>query len=146
MWLVCHTRIYLKNSFFPAIKKQNAVDEYWFMQEGATPHRTKDVFETLFNCFNTRVIRLNYPKFAKGGLEWAPYCPDLNSLYFFFWGYLKDKVYKNNPKTLSELKNSINFATKNIEVQVLQCVLQNFCKRLELCQESDGSHFEHIYF
>jgi hypothetical protein len=58
---------------------------------------------------------------------------------------LKDKVYKNNPKTLSELKNEIIFEINNIEVQVLQRVIQNFCKRLELCQEGDGSHFEHIY-
>ena len=106
----------LENQFFPAIKKQNAVDEYWFMQDGATPHRTKDVFETLFNCFNTPVIGLNYPKFAKGGLEWPPYSPDLNPLDFFFWGYLKDKVYKNNPKTLSELKNAIIVEINNIEV------------------------------
>ena len=57
--------------------------------------------------FNTRVIGLNYPKFAKDGLEWPPYSPDLNPLDFFFWSYLKDKVYKNNPKTLCELKNAI---------------------------------------
>ncbi len=104
------------------------------------------MFETLFNYFNTRVIGLNYSKFKKGGLEWPPYSPDLNPLDFFFWGYLKNKVHKNNPKTLSELKNSITVAIKNIEIQVLQCIIENFCKRLELCQKSDGSHFEHIYF
>jgi transposase len=116
------------------------------MQEGTTPHRTEDVFETLCNCFNTRVIGLNYPKFAKGGLEWPPYSPDLNPLDFLFWDYLKDTIYKNNPKTLSELKNSLTVAIKNIEVQVLQCLIENLCKRLEICQESDGSHFEQIRF
>ena len=54
------------------------------MQDEATHHRTKDVFETLFNCFNTRVIRLNYPKFAKGRLERPLYSPDINPLDFFF--------------------------------------------------------------
>ena len=95
--------------------------------------------------FKTRVIGLNYPKSAKDGLEWLPYSPDLNPLDFIFWSYLKDKVYKNNPKTLSELKNAIIVEINHIDVQVLQCVIQNFCKRLELCQESDGSHFKHIY-
>jgi hypothetical protein len=57
---------------------------------------------------------------------------------------LKDKVYKNNPKTLPELKDEIIFEINNIELQVFQRVIQNFCKRLELCQEGDGSHFEHI--
>ena len=78
---------------FPAIKKQNAIDEYWFMQDGASPHRTKDVFETLFNCFNTRVIGLNYPKFAKDGLEWPPYSSDLNPLDFFFLGYFFYEIF-----------------------------------------------------
>ena len=41
------------------------------MQDGATPHSTKDVFEILFNCFNTRVIEFNCCKLAQGGLE----CP-----------------------------------------------------------------------
>jgi len=135
----------LKRQFFPAVKRQNAVNEYWFMQDGATPHRTKDVFEAIFDCFDTRVIGLNYPNFANGGLEWLPYSPDLNPLDFFFWGYLKDKSYKNNPETLSELKNAIIFEINNIDVQVLQRVIQNFCKRLELYQEGDGGHFEHIY-
>ena len=46
------------------------------------------------------------------------------------------------PKTLSKLKNAIIVEINNIEVQVVQCVIQNFCKRLELCQKSDGSNFE----
>ena len=57
--------------------------------------------------FNTKVVGLNYPKSAKDGLEWPPHSPDLNSLEFIFWSYLKDKVYKNNSKTLSELKDAI---------------------------------------
>jgi hypothetical protein len=57
---------------------------------------------------------------------------------------LKDKVYKNNPKTLPELKNEIFFEINNIELQVFQRVIQNFFKRLEFCQEGGGSHFEHV--
>jgi len=101
------------------------------MQDGATSQRTKDVFETLFNCVDTRVIALNYLKFAKGRLKWPTYSPDLNSLDFFLCDYLRDEVHKNNPKTLCELKNAIIVEINNIEVQVLQGVIQDFCKRLE---------------
>ena len=134
----------LERQFFFAIKK-NAVDEYWFMQDSTMPHHIKDVFDSIFDCFNTRVIGLNYLEFANGGLEWPPYSPDLNPLDFFLWDYLKDKVYENNPETLSALKKQIIFEIDNIEVDVLPRVIQNFCKRLELCQEGDGSHFAHIY-
>ena len=59
--------------------------------------------------------------------------------------YVKDKVYKNSPGTLSELKNAIRFEIDNIDIDVLQRVIKNFCKRVELCLEGDGAHFEHIY-
>ena len=42
------------------------------MEDGASPHSTKDVFETLFNCFITRVLEFNCCKFAQGGLECPP--------------------------------------------------------------------------
>ena len=29
-----------------------------------------------------------YPKFAKGGLEWPPYSPDLNPCDYFLWCYI----------------------------------------------------------
>lgn len=135
----------LTERFFPAISAQNTIDDYWFMQDGATPHRTKDVFEAIFDCFDTRVIGPNYPKFAHGGLEWPPYSPDLNPLDFFFWGYLKDKVYKNSPRTLSELKSAISFEIDNMDIAVLLRVVKHFSRRLELCLEGDGAHFEHIY-
>ena len=114
------------------------------MQDGASPRSTKDVFETLFNCFNTRVIGFNCSKFAQGGLEWPPSSSDVNPLDFFSWNYLKDTAYNNNPKTSSELKNAMIVEINNIEVQDLQCVIQHFCKRLELCQESDGRAISNI--
>ena len=114
------------------------------MQDGASLHSTKDVFKTLFNCFNTRVIEFNCSKFAQGGLEWPPSSSDVNPLDFFSWNYLKDTVYNSNPKTSSELKNAIIVEINHIEVQVLQCVIQHFWKRLELCQESDSRAISNI--
>ena len=38
--------------------------------------------------------------------EWAPHSPDL-SLRFFLCGYLKDRVYAGNPRTITELKEAI---------------------------------------
>jgi hypothetical protein len=32
----------------------------------------------------------------------------------FFWGYLKDKVYSNNPRTEEELKENIRREISNI--------------------------------
>ncbi|GFY16767.1 uncharacterized protein TNCV_4337681 [Trichonephila clavipes] len=49
----------------------------WFMQDGARPHRTEQVFRFLDEYFGNRVIVLEYPKFAGAGMDWPPYSPDL---------------------------------------------------------------------
>ena len=53
------------------------------MQDGATPHRTKEVFKAIYNVYRNRVIGLGYPKCAQGEIEWPPYSPDLNPCDFF---------------------------------------------------------------
>ena len=80
----------LETKFFAYAKKRGLVKNSHFMQDGAAPHRTPEVFAALHKVYDTRVIGLGYPKFERGGLEWPPYSPDLNSCDFFLWGYIKD--------------------------------------------------------
>ncbi len=61
------------------------------------------------------------------------------------WTVYFYKVHKNSPSTLSEMKSAISFEIDNIDINVLQRVIKIFCKRVELCLEGDGAHFEHIY-
>ncbi|EZA51526.1 hypothetical protein X777_09741 [Ooceraea biroi] len=135
----------LENNFFPYAKKRGLVNRFYFMQDGATPHRTRDVFESIHKVYGNRVIGLGYPKFAYGGLEWPPYSPDSNPCKFFLWGYLKDKCYAKQPKNIEELENSIRKCIRNISVVMLHNVFQSFRKRLQFCVDSDGQHFENIY-
>ena len=69
------------------------------MQDEATPHRTKEVFEAICNVYGNRVIGSGYPKFAHRGIGWPPYSPDLNACDFFLWGYIKDHCNSENPTT-----------------------------------------------
>ena len=80
----------LKKSFFPEAKKRKAVDSWFFMQDGARPHRTKPVFGFLKSNFGNRIIALDA---GDECITWPPYSPDLNSCDFFLWGYIKDKLY-----------------------------------------------------
>lgn len=112
----------LEKVFFSTFEKNKIIKEYWFIQDGAALYRTQDVFEAIFYCFNTRVMSVDYLRFVNGELQWPPYKPNLNPLGFFFLSYLKNKIYKkNNPKTLSELKNEIVFKIDNIEVDISPC-------------------------
>ncbi|GBO34110.1 hypothetical protein AVEN_196118-1, partial [Araneus ventricosus] len=55
----------------------------WFMQDGARPHRTEQVFRFLDEYFGNRVIALEYPKFTGAGMDWPPYSPDLTPCDYF---------------------------------------------------------------
>ncbi|KOC70328.1 hypothetical protein WH47_02831, partial [Habropoda laboriosa] len=51
-------------------------------------------------------------------------------LDFFLWGFLKSKVYDNNPRTVDELKNNITAAINEIEFQLCANVMENWVKRI----------------
>ncbi|XP_053203876.1 uncharacterized protein LOC128388492 [Panonychus citri] len=131
--------------FYPWLTRAAIPTDSWFMQDGATPHRTHDVFESLATKFEGRVIGLGYPAFQGGGIEWPPYSPDLNPCDFFLWGYLKDRVYQRNPKDLNQLESAIKNEVANIDDEMLNRVYIGFLRRLEACHLSGGGHFENIY-
>ena len=109
------------------------------MQDGAAPRRTQEIFEALHKVYDTRVIGLGYPKFAREGLEWPPYSPDLNPCDFFLWGYIIDHCYTESPQTVDDLVRAIK------KTEILEKVFNSFRNRIELCSDSNGSHFENIY-
>ena len=74
---------------------------YYFQQDGATCHTTRLNMDILSQHFPGRLISRH------GDVEWPARSPDLSSLDFFLWGYLKSQVYKSNPSTLQELKAAI---------------------------------------
>ena len=115
------------------------------MQDWATPHRTKGVFEAIYNVYENRVIGLGYPKFPHEGIEWPRYSSDLNPCDFSLWGYIKDHCYSENPTTTEELMKSIRKIVNSISDEILSKVLYSFWKRIYCCSSADGEHFENIY-
>jgi len=87
----------LRREFIPYAQAMDAIEGYWFMQDGALPHRTNAVFELLDEHFPGRVLGLGYGDKHSGGLDWPPYSPDLNPCDFYLWGFLKDEVYQTKP-------------------------------------------------
>ena len=135
----------LEEVFIPHLHSHNELQDSWFMQDGARPHRTAEVFSVLNQHFGDRVIGLDYPGSSLEGLEWPPYSPDLNPCDYFLWGYLKDKVWQSNPKTISELKRAISGQVAEISTEICQKVIRGFEGRLTAVIAKDGGHFEHLY-
>ena len=135
----------LEEQFFPFVQSKNMVDGYWFMQDGARPHRTQQVFQALNSVFNGRVIGLDADQHMEGAMTWPQYSPDLNPCDFFLWGYLKEIVWKSNPKTVPELQRAITSAFGTIEKSLCERVMASFKNRLTTIIAKEGGHFEHLY-
>lgn len=129
----------LQKQFIRETPVQESLTTHFFMQDGAPPHRKGEVVDWLADQFDGRLIA---KKANREWLQWAPYSPDLNPCDFFLWGTIKDKVYKDNPLTLNELKLKITEEIGKITLETCSKVMDNFVLRLKKVQEQHGSHFE----
>jgi len=93
----------LRNQVIPAIEDivGDAFHNVWFQQDGAPTHFSLEARNILNNVFTNRWIG------RRGTIEWPPRSPDLNPLDFFYWGYLKTKVYETRFENLEELREEI---------------------------------------
>ncbi|CAK9811660.1 Transposable element Tc3 transposase [Anthophora quadrimaculata] len=127
-------------TFFRVKLNNMNVDDMWFQQDGATCHTSKETVALLTEMFNGHII-------SRGGdINWPPRSCDLTPLDFFLWGFLKSKVYANNPKTIDELKNNITAAINEVEFQLCENVMENWVKRIGLLKKSRGEHLNDIVF
>ena len=112
--------------------------QVWFQQDGATSHAAIATLELLHQHFGDRVIsrRTDNP--------WAAHSPDLSPLDFFLWGFVKNQIYQNSPETLVELKAEIKRVIGMINRDMCKKPIDNFVKRINMCYEQNGRHFEHL--
>ncbi|KAI5724805.1 hypothetical protein M8J77_007361 [Diaphorina citri] len=65
---------------------------------------------------------------------------------FFLWGYLKERVYREKPRTLHELKEAITEEVRRIPRAMLGRVATSFISRLDSCITADGRHMLDVNF
>jgi len=116
----------------------NQILEIYFQQDGAPPHNARRVSKFLNQNFNAKWMGTNGP------IRWPPRSPDLTPLDFFFWGHIKDKIYKNKSNTVEELREKFEeciYAIPNLSIfNATRAVV----KRCEMCLDNHGRQFEHL--
>ena len=75
---------------------------------------------------------------------WPPRSPDLTSPDFVLWTYLKDSVYRSNPRDLKQLKMNIAHAIEEVNEGTLRNIARNMVKCVDKCIEMNGHHFQHL--
>ena len=68
-----------------------------------------------------------------------PRSPDLTPADFFLRGLLKGKLYNNTPRTIEQLKE-----IEDVNVDALGTVFRNLEKRIQLCLDVKGDHFQYL--
>lgn len=110
----------------------------WFQQDGAGPHYARTVRTFLNDQYNNRWI-------GRGSQHPWPACsPDMTSPDFFLWGYLKNIVYAEQPTTRENMMDRVSQACAAIPRAMLLRTVDNFERRLRLCLEANGGHFEQM--
>ena len=94
-------------------------------------------------------------RYIKGTTIWFPYkiyqgCGSsmmmhqhTNPLDFFLWGFLKDKVYKRESMSQTDLLNHISLSCKCVTPNVLKYQM-NYYSRMLFCITPEESHFEQV--
>ncbi len=125
----------LRYFLFP--KLQNYSENMIFQQDGAPPHYSLEVREYIDRKLPNQWI-------GRGGpISWPSRSPDLTPSDYFLWGSIKDKVYKDPPQSINELKNKIREACSSISQPSLQKIYKNMKFRLSFVVREQGGHFEH---
>ena len=79
------------------------------------------------------------------GLFRKPYGrQDLLTSIFSCGAPQKGKAYANKPRTMQELEKNIRREIVAISEDVLQATFANMKRRVQLCLESGGEHFQHL--
>ena len=74
----------------------------------------------------------------KGFVEYPPRSPDLTPLDFFFWGYLKDKVFATKPATVAELREAIEHECAQIPKELFHDVCDSIAWSCQQCLDQNG--------
>lgn len=127
--------------FTPQLVHYKVDNEIFFQQDGATSHTARVSMNIVNQLFSNHVISRN------GDIAWPSRSPDLTACDFFLWGYLKSKVYQDNPpRTIEALKERIRQEVGQIPLAMLRNVMSHFKDRLEECVHLNVRHLTGVIF
>jgi hypothetical protein len=120
----------LKHFVVPQLDVNNVIRQ----QDGAPPHYHRDVTRCLNQTFPGRWI-------GHGGyIPWPPRSPNLTSMDFPFWGFVKDNVYiPPMPVDLQELRDRIVNAIALVDVTFLNKLWDKLEYHLDVCRKTQAA-------
>lgn len=110
----------------------------WLQNDGCPAHYAREVRLHLNQTYPQKWIgRL-------GPILWPPRSPDLNPLDFYYWGYIKEKVYNEPINSIAELRQRIYAEAQNDVSRSARHISRAFLRRCRACIQVNGGQFEHL--
>lgn len=132
---------FLENEIEEAVEELplNIFNNLVWQQDGAPCHNILGVTEFLNQKYNSWIGK-------HGTIRWPPNSPDLTPLDFYLWGHLKAIVYTERPENIQEMENRITETINlfNTRPDIIESVTRSVEKRLRLCVQENGGHFQHL--
>lgn len=112
-----------------------------WQQDGAPPHNNQQVTAYLNEKYNFWIGR-------HGTLRWPANSPDLTPPDNFLWGYLKNKVYYDQPQNIQILKarirEEINIINTLKQHFIVDTINRKLIENIRRCVVQQGGHVEQL--
>ena len=122
----------LTSHCIPFLTRHRSLSKTTFQQDGAAPHVASEVKQLLTKKFGSSVISRHFD------FVWPARSPDLSPMDFFYWGYIKQKVYSRKPSTMDDLKTAISDEIENLDQAMLKKVVSTMPSRLMKLIQNGG--------
>ena len=130
----------LDDDLLPVVEEFDGFDEDLIQQDGATPHFSG--LEWLDENFAERWMGRGTRRHP-APIPWPARSPDLTWIDFFWWGYLKQRLYTDRPYVnVEELMAAIEREVQAVPQEVIESAVRDYTRRLHLCIERGGHSVE----
>ena len=116
--------------------QQLQIQDIIWQQDGAPPHFGLQVRASLDQQFPGRWIG------RAGPIPWPARSPDVTPLDFFFWGYVKDCVFRTPVTNIEDRKQRITNTVTLCNPNKLANAWVELRRRLYFLHENDGQSYE----
>ena len=123
----------LKDHVFPRLRYGATRRQWWFQQNGATPHCTTG------NIKMTASIEIS----RRAPVTWPSCSPDLNPLDFWFWWYYGQEIRKQQPENVQDVCTIVEETCHNTPPEIIRKSV-NISRRVQLCLQCSGDHFQQL--
>jgi len=115
----------MNEEMLPKVTEAYEGMDIMFQMDGAPGHWAKDVRSFMDRKFPNKWIG------RSGPISWPPRSPDLTPPDFFLWGFIKDKVYSRDSKSLEELTDCVKVSFTEVPVTMCERVCRSVGARFQ---------------